>query len=71
MKYNNVKGFGWGQGEVGEEKTREEAVVETDENKRNTCPRYLKVIPSACAFLCTIQYALFYSSLLSLSGCFF
>lgn len=43
----------------------------TDENKRNTCPRNLKVIPSACAFLCTIQYALFYTSFLSLLGCFF
>lgn len=58
MKYSNVKGFGWGQGEVGEKKTRAEAVVETNENKRNVCPEYLKVGPCACAFLRPTQYAL-------------
>lgn len=41
------------------EKRTEEAVVETGKNKRNTCPDYLEVIPSACAFLCTNQYKLF------------
>ena len=54
-----------------QEKTTEEAVVETDENKRNACLQYLKVILSVCAFLLTIQYALFYTGLLSLLGCFF
>lgn len=72
MKYNNVKGFEWERGEVEEkEKTTEQPVVESGENKRYICPQYLKVIPSACAFSCTIQHALFYTSLLSLLGCFF
>lgn len=42
MNYSNVKGFGWARGEVGEEeKGTEEVVVETDENKTNTCSQYL------------------------------
>lgn len=53
------------------EKTTEEAVVETDENKRNICPEYLKARSCACALLCTMQYALLYTSLLSLLGRFF
>lgn len=72
MKYNNAKGFGWGRGEVGEKENRtEEAVVEADEYKRSTCTEYLKVIPSACAFLCAIQCALFYTGHLHLLDFFF
>lgn len=48
MKCNYVNGFGWGWSE--KEKSVEEAILETDENKRNTCPQYLRVIPSAVLF---------------------
>lgn len=43
MNYNNVKGFGWARGEVGEKKRTEEVVVKTNENKTNARPQYLKL----------------------------
>lgn len=42
MKYSNVKGFGWEQGDMRKNKKKtKETAVKTDENKINTCPEYL------------------------------